>query len=104
MAFRIELARAAELDIADAAEYISRDSPVLAQRWLEGLFQLIASFENMPTRHALIPEAEQLKRQLRSVHYQSHRIVYEVREDQSIVYVARIYHGARRPLSARDVD
>lgn len=57
----------------------------------------------MPLIHPLIPESEDLGRELRSIRYHSHRIVYEVDLPSQTVYVARVYHGARKPLSPEDL-
>ncbi len=43
MAFKIELAAAAEREITDAVEYIAQDSPAMAQKWLITLFAVIES-------------------------------------------------------------
>ena len=103
MAFRIELASAAELDIAEAVEYIAMDSPVMAQKWFDDLFLALEHLRQLPLRHVLIPEAADLKRELRSIHHHSHRVIYEVQEATNTVYIARVYHGARKPLMRKDI-
>jgi len=103
MAFKIALAEAAFRDIDEATAFIAHDSPDQARAWLAGIFPIIDSLQSLPKRYAVIPEAAALARELRSVHYHSHRIVYEVDESAQTVYIVRVYHGARRPLSSGDL-
>jgi plasmid stabilization system protein ParE len=104
MAFRIEFARSAELDIIELVDYIAGDSPPMAKKWFDELFASLETLRELPLRHALIPEANDLKRELRSIHHYSHRIVYEVQAAENCVYIVRIYHGARRALTAKDIQ
>ena len=104
MAFEIALAAAAERDIAEAVAYIGQDSPTRARKWFDGLFATLEQLRELPERHVLVPEADELGREIRSLHYHSHRIIYEVRPSQNTVYIARIYHGARKPLEAKDIE
>ena len=104
MAFRIEYSRVALQDIIDAFDFIAKDSQLRSQNWTEGLFELVETLMELPERHELIREAKKLQRQLRSIHYHSHRIIYEVQVERNTVFIVRVYHGARRPLAKKDVD
>lgn len=99
MAFSIELAQAAERDIAEALDHISQASPHQTGPWLDGLFAAIDGLSALPARHALMPEAAELARPLRSLPYDSHRVVYEVNEANQCVFVVRVYHSASKPLT-----
>jgi plasmid stabilization system protein ParE len=103
MAFRVELSTFAERDIEESFAYIAKDSPVRARQWLSGLFATLFELADLPAQHSVIPEAEKLGRPLRSVNYHSHRIIYEARESEAILYIVRVYHGARWPLQQRDL-
>jgi mRNA-degrading endonuclease RelE of RelBE toxin-antitoxin system len=35
--------------------------------------------------------------------YHSHRVIYAVYEEEEVVMIHRVYHGARKPLKAGDV-
>jgi plasmid stabilization system protein ParE len=104
MAYRVLVARSAELDVADAVGHIAADSPRQAARWLAGLFQIIDSLRDMPCRYAQIPESEALGRVLRAVVYHSHRVVYIVDETHQKVFVVRVYHCARKPLTLSSLE
>ena len=39
----------------------------------------------------------------RSAQHYSHRLIYRIDEEASIVYVVRLYHGARKPLEPEDI-
>ncbi len=104
MAFNIRLTHVAQDDVAGTMEFLIGRSPEAAKRWLDGLFEAIESLGELPARHALIAEAARLKRPLRSLPYQSHRVVYEVDETRQIVSIVRVYHFARAPLRPEDME
>ena len=104
MAYKIQLARRAKLDIAETLGFFSEFSPQAAQNWFDGLFEAMESLSEMPARHALIVESARLKRHLRSLPYHSHRIVYEISDTKKVVSIVRIYHSARAPLQSEDLE
>ena len=63
----------------------------------------IQSLAEMPLRFALIPEADELKRPLRSFPHHSHRVIYQVDEQAQTVSMLRVYHSARAPLQLEDL-
>ena len=58
---------------------------------------------NNPKRFPVIAEAEEIGFPYRSFMYHSHRVIYAVHEEEEIVIIHRVYHGARRPLKAEDI-
>ena len=103
MAFKVQLVVAAERDIAEALAFIHGNSPVAAQKWLEALLERIQGLTEMPSRFALITEADELKIPLRSFNHHSHRIVYEVNVATETVSIVRVYHSARAPIQLEDL-
>ncbi len=103
MAFKVQIVAAAERDIAEALAFIHQNSPVAAQRWLETLLRKIRGLAEMPFRFALIAEADELKKPLRSFVPHSHRIVYEVDDAAEVVSIVRVYHLSRAPLQLEDL-
>lgn len=91
---------AALLDLEESRAYIAEESERAANRWLEGAWEKIFSLQDDPEKYALIKESEILGRDLRSLHYYSHRIIYWLREREKVVEVIRVYHSARRPLGS----
>ena len=104
MVYKVVIAQAAEWDIEEAFEYIGGSSIQNATKWLNELIQQIGSLTELPLRQPLIPEAELLKRQLRSLNHFSHRIIYEVDDEKLIDNVVCVYHGARAQLTPRDIQ
>lgn len=104
MAFSIELAQAAERDIAEALAHITENSPQQALPWLDGLFEAIDALRALPARHALIPEAAELARPLRSLPYHAPRIIYEINDARQLILVVRVYHSVRKPLTRKAIE
>lgn len=103
MAFRVSIQPAAAADLDEAARYIAtQGNPERAREWREGALDAIDNLAESPKRGIVVPEAVRLRRSYLQIHYQAHRIVYFVDEDAQVVVVARLYHGARKPL--RDGD
>jgi plasmid stabilization system protein ParE len=103
MVFRVEITDPARDDIDSATAYIAQDSPSAAQKWMSGLDNLIQSLEAMPERYPVIPESIGMTRSYRGAVYHSHRVIFRIDEEQNVVYVIRLYHGARRPLTDHDL-
>ncbi len=103
MAFRVILTDPAFVDVEEAANFIWAESPVNARRWLADFWWAVDSLKEFPFRHALIPEADAIGIPYRSLPVHSHRLVYRVDEERSVVYVVRVYHGARKPLKLEDI-
>ena len=103
MTFKIEVSIAAKLDMRDGADHIALDSRRHALRWARGLNSELLLLRQMPLRFPLIQEAEELRVPLRSFHYFSHRVIYEVNEPKGVVTILRVLHNSRRPLSIEDV-
>ncbi|BDI29564.1 hypothetical protein CCAX7_16150 [Capsulimonas corticalis] len=104
MTFSVEITASASDDIADVATFIAQDSEPSAAKWLAGLQTLIFSLQDNPGRFAVIPEAVELQIDYRFVLHHSHRIVFRIDDANRIVYVVRVYHGARNPLTNEDVS
>jgi plasmid stabilization system protein ParE len=103
MAFSLDISKAAEEDIQEAAAFIALDSPSAATRWHKELWELIFSLREMPARFPTIPEANKLKMPYRSAIHYSHRVVYRIDEAKNTVFVVRVYHGARHALRLKDL-
>lgn len=103
MAYRVEVTEPAEEDIDETVAYMAKDSFEAALRWHDGLWQLIFSLSDAPTRFSLIEEAEELGFPYRSAIHYSHRVIFRIDDALSTVYVVRVYHGARHPLTRRDI-
>ena len=105
MTFSVRIHPAAVESIRDAHDWISERSPEAASRWLAGLEEAVLSLRDMPERCGLAPEHKQLKFELRQYIYGKrsgrYRILFVVRGNH--VHVLEVRHGARRPLTPRDL-
>ncbi len=99
MAFSVEITDPARDDIDNAVAFIARKSQPAARKWKTELQVLILLLREMPGRFAVIPEATELGLPYRSAPHHSHRVIFRVEEQKNTVYVVRVYHGSRRPLS-----
>ena len=104
MAFDVEITDPARDDIDEAVTFIAQKSPAAARKWKTDLQALILSLQDMPGRFALVAEAGELGRPYRGAPHHSHRVIFRIDEEKNTVYVVRVYHGARRPLSPDDID
>lgn len=104
MAFDIEITDPARDDIDDAVTFIAQNSPAAARKWKTALQALILSLQEMLGRFAIIAEAGELGLPYRSTPHHSHRVIFRIDEEKNTVFVVRVYHGARRPLSHEDID
>ncbi|MBC7335344.1 MAG: type II toxin-antitoxin system RelE/ParE family toxin [Clostridia bacterium] len=91
--YRVLITVSAERDVAQAYEYIRRENPRAARRWLAGLREQILTLEQFPLRCAVVPEADELGYPYRHLLYGHYRLVFRV--DGSTVTVLRVIHQAR---------
>lgn len=104
MAFSVEITDPARDDIDDSVMFIAQKSQSAARKWKTELQALILSLQEMPGRFAVIPEATELGMPYRSAPHHSHRVIFRIDEPRNTVYVVRVYHGSRHPLSSEDID
>lgn len=89
----VRTTRASEADIVEARDHIASDSPRAALTWVEEISRAIESLDRFPHRGAVIPEAEDLGRELRHLILGQYRLIYRI--EGSTVWVLRVIHGAR---------
>ena len=111
MAYRISFTAPAEADAYAAYEYVRKAAPESAEKWLRGLFLIVQTLEEMPTRCPLIPEAEEIGHQARHLLYGKrkgiYRIIFDIEEQSEEgprVRVLRVWHGARDAITAQDIE
>jgi plasmid stabilization system protein ParE len=111
MAYKVELAHAAEDDAYAAFVFIGKSSPAAAETWLSGLFRPILSLDTMPSRCPTIREAEEIGHEVRQLLYGkgsgAYRTIFDIDEQSSNgprVRILRIWHGSRRRLRKDLID
>ncbi|HET7230099.1 MAG TPA: type II toxin-antitoxin system RelE/ParE family toxin [Longimicrobium sp.] len=82
----------AEREIRERHRFLATTAPAAAERWLSG----ILSLEEMPERCALAPEAPHVRRRVRQLLYEEHRILFVITGRH--VRVLTVRHMKRRPL------
>ena len=103
-AFQVKVARRALRDMRESAAYIRQRSPLAATKWLRELLGSIQNLKQLPYRHpSLAIEDEPTNSYRRFLHY-SHQVIYRVDEGARIVYVVRVYHSARGPISWQELE
>lgn len=103
MAYTIELSPRAFADIDAIVEYIQADSAPNATRWRRKLFEKIETLRTNPRGCGLAPEDEYCSIEVRQMFFGRYRILFTVRDDQSLVYVLTVRHGARRFMASDEL-
>jgi len=81
------------LDALDAIdEYISRDAPIYAQRFIEQLMTAVDRLVEFPLSGRVVPEAE--RDDIREVIVQHYRIIY-LRVSEQRIDIIGVVHGSR---------
>jgi plasmid stabilization system protein ParE len=100
MKFRVVIQPGAEAEVAQAFAYIHARSPANAEKWLRGLYAVIATLESMPGRCGLARESRAFELEIRQLLYgkrqHKYRILFTVRGDT--VNVLHVRHAARDAL------
>ena len=89
--FRIVWTERALQDLRTIGDYIARDNPVAAARWVETLTRAVERAARAPLAGRRLPEKG--RNDVREVLQRTYRIVYRVREDQ--IDVLTIFEGHR---------
>jgi plasmid stabilization system protein ParE len=85
--------------VAEAASYIAQDSPLAADRWVDGLFKAVERLADFPESGRVVPEIAEPA--LRELLYHNYRVIYRFTGDE--VRVLTVRHG-RRLLDDSELD
>ena len=96
MARRVIWAPRARYDIHLAREYISRDSPAAARKFVRAVIQAGRSLAEFSERGRVVPELGEPG--VREVFVSRYRVIYEVFEDR--IAMLRVIHGRRDLFAA----
>lgn len=86
-------------DLNDIGNFISRDNPEAARRWLSKLIKAAERSERFPYSGRIVPEIG--RPEIREILVRSYRIVYRVRPER--IEVLTVFEGHRR-LAASDLS
>lgn len=96
MAWRIVWSRLALSDLRDLVRYIAKDDRNVAKRFGDLIVTKVESLQSFPRIGRIVPEYRE--DQLREIIIAPYRIVYEIDDEVMILFILRIWHGARGDL------
>jgi len=88
----IAITESAYSDLEDIENYISQDSPLMARRFINKIFDRINQLYNYPTSGKPVPEIKD--KSIRELLLNKYRIIYKIVDDRNI-NILRIVHGSR---------
>jgi toxin ParE1/3/4 len=90
-------------DLESIVRRIAIDSPARARSFGNLLIDRAVSISSFPERGRVVPELNDSS--VREIIHGSYRIIYEIFQDPSVVYVLRFWHAARGTpqLDRRDI-
>jgi len=95
--YRLIITETSFLQIEAAFAYIQVQSQN-ADHWLNELYDKVSSLCTMPERFGVARENDSFDLELRCLRHHSHRILYTVDQDHSIVRVHAVLHGSKEDL------
>ena len=96
MAYLVSISPRARRDLDKIYWYIEADESEAAFRWYVSLENAILSLEENPNRCPPTPETRELRHLLFGNKPHIYRVIYRVLEEQQLVEVLHIRHGAQR--------
>jgi plasmid stabilization system protein ParE len=103
MAYRVELSPRAFSEAEAIVGVIAANSPRIATRWRRRLFAKFDGLALMPRGSSLAPEGEYVEFEVRQTFLGSYRILFTVRDEDQLVYILSVRHGARRFIPPSDL-
>ena len=74
---------------AEIAEYISRDNPTAAEKWIDTVFSKVEQLKSFPENGRIVPEIN--SKDFRELIYGNYRIIYRLEKIQVSIFTIR--HG-----------
>jgi toxin ParE1/3/4 len=74
---------------AEIAEYISRDNPIAAEKWVNTVFSKVEQLKSFPESGRIVAEIN--SKDFRELIYGNYRIIYRVEKTQ--ISILTIRHG-----------
>ena len=86
-------------DLEIIRDYIAKDSPYYAKRFIERIFDAAEKLQNHPQMGRLVPEAN--RDDVRELIFQGYRIIYRTKPYR--VQIITVIHGSRN-LAAKEIN
>ncbi len=92
--YRVEWADVARHDLREIAEYIHREAPSAALRWVDRIEKRVEALETMPHRGRVPPELVRFRVKIyHEILIPPYRLLYRIRDDS--VAVLGVFDGRR---------
>jgi addiction module RelE/StbE family toxin len=78
-------------DLIEIKQYIAKDSPKVAQQFIEKLIEMVEHLEKFPQLGKKVPK--QKDPNVRMLFYRKYRIIYQIYED--FLEIIRVEHDSR---------
>jgi len=91
--YQVKITRTAEDDLKEIWDFIGKDSPQEAAKFISRIEQQITTLEQYPERCPSVPENEVLGTAYRHILYGDYRTIFRI--SQKTVLILRIIHGSR---------
>jgi toxin ParE1/3/4 len=75
--------------VSEIAEYIARDKPSAAEKWIDKIFSKVEQLKSSPEIGRIVPEIR--NEQFRELIYGNYRIIYRIEKKQ--ISILTIRHG-----------
>src|SRR5690349_14854781 len=101
MIYRVIVTPVAKYELREAYNFIRRDSPAAASRWIKGARKTIRTLTRFPERCNMAPESASFLESIRELFYGSgnrgtYRILFVIRD--RTVWVLHVRHGSMDQL------
>jgi len=101
MTRKVRLTDEAIRQIETISDYIAKESPLNAKRWLSQLQKRVDSLGNSAEGHAILYSADVAGKEVRQTFHGTYRILYRIEDD--VVHVVTVRHGARESLGPKEM-
>lgn len=85
--------------VQEEAQYIAKDRPVAAERWVDGIFEAVRPLASFPNEGRIVPELR--RPEIRELIHGGYRVIYRISHDAILILTVR--HG-RRLLDVTEVE
>ena len=108
MAYRVELTRAAEVELEALYLWVTSRAPSQGAAWFNGLERAVLALDEHPERCPVAPESTQADRPIRVLRYgrkpHVYRVFFTADPHRQIVQVIHLRRGARQRPTAEELE
>lgn len=94
--YRVVISIRAAADLRSIFDYIAQDSPQNAAKVIDGLLIAMDALILFPRRYPVVTSRRQPRHQTRLMPVRPYLVYYRIIEDDHVVLISEVRHGARR--------